>query len=210
MQRRWALLVTAAIALGACAGPRVPELAYLPPSGLPPAGRSAFVQQHAPLVWGNILDRLQQQGVELTEVDERAGRMVVEYRGDPEPFVDCGWIVSYDRNGLERVPASAAASEFLGRREGDPATLARELRLEARMTVEVEPNADASVVGIETLYEVTKTVAAARSGLRLNEETITFRTGDSAAFDMGTVCQPNGRLERLVFDALPAISVAGR
>jgi hypothetical protein len=68
-----------------CAAPDPPELDYLPPSGQPAAHRSAFVRQQPWLVWGNILDHLQQQGARMTEFDEAAGEIVVVYSGDPQP-----------------------------------------------------------------------------------------------------------------------------
>ena len=62
-----------------------PELDYLPPSGQPAAGRSAFVRQQPWLVGGNILDHLQHQGARVSAANEAAGSTVVTYSGDPKP-----------------------------------------------------------------------------------------------------------------------------
>jgi hypothetical protein len=80
------------------------------------------------------------------------------------------------------------------------------------MTVRVEPDGEAAIVRTDSIYALTKTVAAdagAEPADILHSETISFATGQSGAFSSGTACQPNGELERLVFDALPALSMAG-
>jgi hypothetical protein len=196
-------------ALAACGTPDRPELDYLPPSGAPPASRSAFVQQQPWLVWGNLLDHLQQQqGLQLAELDEPSGEMAVAYSGDPEPFVDCGWIVVYEEDELDRIPAARSQADFERRLEGDIVTLERGLRLAARMNVKLEPDGEATVVRADSSYLLTKTVTPEDGQEPLHEETIRFSTGETASFGSTTTCQPNGKLERLVLDALPAVSVA--
>lgn len=209
MESRAALAALTVACLAGCGAPRTPELEYLPPSGRPAADRSAVVQQGAWLVWGNILDHLQQRNLEIIDLDERSGELAVIYRGDPEPYIDCGWIVTYGRDLLDRVPAAASQSSFLRRRDGRAVTLDRELTLDARMEVRIEPQGEQSLVRADTSYVLTKTILSDGEEPPLHTETIRFRTGQSAAFSAGTTCQPNGNLERVVFDALPAVSLAG-
>jgi hypothetical protein len=192
-----------------CAAPERPELEYLPPSGRPAADRSAFVRQQPWLVWGNILDHLQQQGVRVSEADEAVGRIVVTYSGDPEPYVDCGWIVIYEGDEFERVPAARSEASFLRRREGELVTVERDLALDARMTVEIEPSGEDAIVRADSTYVLTKIIEASEEEEPLHAETIQLASGQSDAFTSGTRCQPNGELERLVFDALPTVSLAG-
>ncbi|HEX6111219.1 MAG TPA: hypothetical protein VFZ10_02855 [Geminicoccaceae bacterium] len=192
-----------------CTAPDRPELDYVPPSGQPAEDRSAFVRQQPWLVWGNILDHLQQQGVRVTEVDEPAGRLVVTYRGDPEPYVDCGWIVIHEDEELERLPAARSEASFLRRRDGELVTLERDLRLDARMIVQIEPSGEDAIVRADSTYVLTKTIESSDGQEPLHAETIRLGPGQSDAFTSGTQCQPNGELERLVFDALPTVSLAG-
>jgi hypothetical protein len=208
MRHGWGSLALIS-ALAGCGTPDRPELDYLPPSGVPAAGRSAFVQQRPWLVWGNLLDHLQQRGLRVTELDEPAGEIVVEYSGDPEPYVDCGWIVVYGDDDLDPVPAARSDSSFRRRIDGEIVELGRDLRLEARMNVKVEPDGEATLVRAVSTYRLTKTVTSDDADEPLHEETIRFGTGETANFVSTTTCQPNGELERLVFDALPAVSVAG-
>jgi hypothetical protein len=203
------LAVVVAAGLGGCGTPRPPSLDYLPPSGNPAATPSTVVRQPSWLVWSSILDHLQQRGLPAGELDEAAGEMVVRYTGDPEPYVDCGWIVAYRKNELERTPAAAADASFLRRHEGEAVTLERDLRLDARMTVQVEQEGEAAVVRTESVYALTKTIASEAADQPLHSETISFESGESGTFSSGTICQPTGDLERMVLDALPALSLAG-
>ena len=209
MRSAIALAVAAAASLAGCGSPRPPSLDYLPPSGNPAATPSTVVRQPSWLVWSSILDHLQQRGLPAGELDEAAGEMVVRYSGDPEPYVDCGWIVTYRRDDLERTPAAAAETSFLRRHNGEAVTVERDLTLEARMTVQVEPEGEAAVVRTDSVYVLTKTIVPEAAEEPLHSETISFESGESGAFSSGTTCQPTGDFERMVMDALPALSLAG-
>jgi hypothetical protein len=210
MRRPIVLAALLAAGLGGCAAARSPTLEYLPPSGPPAAARSAVVRQQPWLAWGNIVDRLQQQaGLTISEADEVEGALVVRYHGDPEPYVDCGWILAYQRLAVERTPAAAALATFERRWQGKLVTVERGLELEARMTVQVEPDGETAVVRTDSTYGLTKSVAPQAAEQPLHSETIGFHSGESGTFSSGTVCQPTGALERLVLDALPPLSFAG-
>jgi hypothetical protein len=208
-QPRTAIVTLLLAGLAGCAAPKPPQLDYLPPSGQPAAERSAFVRHQPWLVWGNILDHLQQQGAQVSIVDEAGGKLVVFYNGDPQPYVDCGWIVTYRGDELDRVPAAASDASFLRRRDGKVVTVERELRLDARTRVDVEPSGEDATVRTDSTYLLTKTISMPGARQPFHAETIDFHTGESDAFSAGTACQPNGELERLVFDGLPAMSLAG-
>jgi hypothetical protein len=203
------------IALGlvgcATAPERPAEIGYLAPTGLPPSARSAVVQQRPSLLLGNLVDRLQQDSFAVTHLDEQRGLVVVHYSGDPEPYVDCGWIVAYQTGALKRIPAATANASFDRPVAQDTLELDRDLRLDGRMVVSLEPEGRNTVVSTDTTYVLTKTVDAARpdgDDLGHVRETISFKTGESGAFRKGTQCQPNGRFERAVLDSLPATAFA--
>jgi hypothetical protein len=187
-----------------CAVPDRPDLGYLPPSGRPPADRTAFVRQQAWLVWGNILDHLQQR---VAAFDEATGKLVVVYKGDPEPYVDCGWIVTHDDDEFDRFPAARSDARLLRRREGEVVTVERDLKLDARMDVYVMASGEDAIVRTESTYVLTKTIESAEAEQPLHNETINFHTGQSGTFSSGTTCQPNGELERLVLEVLPTVSL---
>ena len=214
MRRGLVGLILIPLGLGACATPAEPppEIDYLAPTGLPPSPRSSLVQLNPDLVVGNLVDQLQQGSFTVTHLDEQAGHVVVVYSGDPEPYIDCGWIVAYQTGQLQRIPAASATATFDHAVQQDLLELNRELRLDGRMIVDLEPEGPNTVVSTDTTYVLTKTVDAARpsGGSRgRSRETISFKTGESGKFSKGTLCQPNGRFERAVLDSLPATSVAG-
>jgi hypothetical protein len=65
------------------------------------------------------------------------------------------------------------------------------------------------VVSPETVYVLTKTIDVLPDDgppRGRTQETISFRTGETGTFSKGTRCQPNGALERVVLDSLPATS----
>jgi hypothetical protein len=212
-----------ALGLGSCASqappplpPRAvdpPEIGYFTPAGPPPAVRSAVIQQRPEMLLDAIVDRLQQASLEVSEVDREAGFVVARYRGDPEPFVDCGWIITYDPGELERIPAASAAVSFDRMVESDPSKLNRQLRLDGRMVVSLTPQGTGTVVSTATTYVLTKVIdlsgpdGASRGQ---SHEVISFNTGESGRFAKGTQCQPNGRFERVVLDSLPATSIVAQ
>jgi hypothetical protein len=189
-----------------------PQIGYLAPTGLPPAPRSSLVELEPDLVVGNVVDRLQQSAFTVTHLDEQAGHVVVVYSGDPEPYVNCGWIVAYETGQLERIPAASATASFDHAVEQDLLELNRQLRLDGRMIVDLEPEGPNTLVSTDTTYVLTKIVDTAGPDGRSrgqSRETISFKTGESAKFSKGTLCQPTGSFERAVLDSLPATSVAG-
>jgi hypothetical protein len=210
MRTRTAAVTLFVAGAAGCAAPDRPELDYLPPSGQPAAARSVFLRQQPWLVWGNILDHLQQQGARVTDLDEAAGQLAVVYSGDPQPYVDCGWIVIYEGAELDRLPAAQSDASLRRRHDGEVVTLERELRLDARMNVHVEPYGEDAIVRTDSTYVLTKTISSIDAAEPLHAETIDFQAGESGAFSSGTRCQPNGELERLVFEALPPISLVSR
>ena len=88
-------------------------------------------------------------------------------------------------------------------------SLERDLTLDARMSVHVEPSGEDAIVRTDSTYVLTKTISSPDSDEPLHAETISFRIGESGTFSSGTRCQPNGELERLVLEALPTVSPPG-
>jgi hypothetical protein len=206
-------LAAIALGLGACVAPPPPpppQVGYLAPSGLPPVARTAVIQRPTDLVLGDIVDRLQQSSFTISDIDEEAGLIVVRYRGDPEPYVDCGWIVTYDPGELDRVPAATASASFDRQVEHEFLKLHRQLQLDGRMVVRLTPRGTGTVVSPTTTYVLTKSIDATEIGgssAGQARQIISFGTGESATFPKGTRCQPNGRFERVVLDSLPATSL---
>ena len=181
------------------------------PFGLRATGRAAngdgfrSCRSTCGLIWNQLLDRLIQADLEIDLADPERGIIVARYSGDPEPYVTCGWIL-VDRGGeLEEIPASGATS-FKRVVQGRRLEVNRDLNLDARLVVEVNPDGDGAAVETTSNYVLTKTVAAAnQAGWTRGraQEVVSFSSGGRGEFSKGTICQSNGALERTVLDVLP-------
>jgi hypothetical protein len=214
MRPRVALISVLACALAACAGTAPSRLGYAPPAEQPAQPRPGYVgQPAADLIWHQLLDRLNQSDLQVDLADRERGVMVARYSGDPAPYVTCGWILLYGPGEPEQIDASSDAS-FDRVVQGRSFGIGRDLKLDARLVVEIKPEGDHAFVEATSNYVLTKTVSAeARSGWRQarTHEIVSFSTGERGEFSKGTVCQPNGALERTVLDILPpATRVAQR
>jgi hypothetical protein len=204
-------------ALSACAvttsGP--PRLGYTPPSEEPGAPGAAYARQDSGLIWNQLLDRLIQSPLQVDLADPERGIVVASYSGDPEPYVTCGWILVDHGGELEQVPASGQAS-FRRVVRGRQLEVSRGMKLDARLVVHVEPDTDGAAVETTSNYVLTKTIEAANpAGWSRGraQEVVSFSAGGRGEFSKGTVCQPNGALERIVLDVLPrttSAQLAGR
>jgi hypothetical protein len=213
-------LVRARVALGilawavaACAANEPPQLGYAPPAERPTKPAAGYVgPASADLIWDQLLDRLNQSGLQVDLADRQRGVMVATYGGDPAPYVTCGWILRYGEGEPEQIDASSEASfdRIMRRRSIE---IGRDLKLDARLAVEVRPGGGEALVEATATYVLTKTVVAAyRSGQQRGRtyEIVSFSTGERGAFSKGTVCQPNGALERTVLDIMPSATQAAQ
>jgi hypothetical protein len=193
--------------LGACAvdASKPARLSYSPPQSQSAEPNLAAAGQPAGLVWNQLLDRLIQASMEIDLADPERGIIVARYSGDPTPYVTCGWIL-VDRGGeREQIPASGATS-FKRVVQGRRLEVNRDLNLDARLVVEVKPDGRGAAVETTSNYVLTKTIAAAnQAGWSQGraQEVVSFSSGGRGEFSKGTICQPNGALERTVLDVLP-------
>ena len=214
MRARAALLGMIAWALAACAANEPPRLGYAPPADRPTTPGAGYVGgPSADLIWNQLLDRLSQSDLKVGLADPERGVMVATYEGEAAPYVTCGSILLYRDGEPEQIDASADASfdRVMGRRSVE---VDRDLKLDARLVVEVKPGGGEAIVEATGNYVLTKSVVAAyRSGSERARayEIVSFSTGERGAFSKGTVCQPNGALEQTVLDIMPpATQVAQR
>ena len=214
MRTRLALINALAWALAACADTAPPpRLDYAPPADPPTTPGAGYVgSPSADLIYGQLLDRLHQSGLQVTLADPERGVMVATYSGEAAPYVTCGWILVHGDGGPEQVDASSEAT-FRRMVQGRTIEIGRDLNLDARLAVEVRPRGREALVEATANYVLTKTVVAAdRSGRQRGHtfEIVSFSTGERGAFRKGTVCQPNGALERTVLDIVPPATRVAR
>jgi hypothetical protein len=191
-------------AVAACAD-MAPRVGYAPPADRPSKPGPGYVDAaSADLIWNQLLDRLQQSGLQVDLADPQRGVMVATYSGDAAPYVTCGSILLDDGGEPERIDASSQAT-FHRVVRGRPVEIERDLKLDARLAVEAQPRGGEAFVAATGNYVLTKTVVAEGGRQRGRAyEIVSFSTGERGAFSKGTVCQPNGALERTVLDIMPA------
>ena len=189
--------------LSGCAGAGgPPEIRYVHPTNSPPNASLVRVHQSDQVVWQQLLSRLQQSPLKVERTDAAAGLIVATYRGDPEPYVDCGVIMAYGPQDLNKTPGSSPEAAFDWASDGHAAVLKRSLELNGRMVIQVRAADPDALVAVDSTYVLTKIVAVDEQ--KSSPEFASFTTGKRGKFPAGTVCQPTGKLERLVLDGLPA------
>jgi hypothetical protein len=199
-----ALPLLLAVIVG-CTTPAVPpDIRYLPPDAPPPLERELRLQQSEDAVWATLLERLQASPLAMERADRQAGLIVTRYKGDPEPYVDCGWIMSYGTQDMTRMPGASGEATFDWLDQDQWLNVRRNLELNGRVVVQVRPAGPTTLVSTDGTYVVTKAFRAAnRSGepAGRSHETISFTSAEQGRFASGTVCRPTGALERLALGA---------
>lgn len=183
----------AALARQAPASPEV--LTYLPPTGRPAPVLDRYLGAAPEVVFDSVQEALRGGGLRITHLDERRGLITATYAGDGRSYLNCGAITAVPERGTPRmIEASTQAISFRpGPTAGGP-VVERELILNARVVVRLRPDDGGTRLRSSVTYVVSKRVSAAGS---LQVETVAFESGGRGRFAIGTVCQPNGALERL-------------
>ncbi len=210
MLHRNLLVISACLALAGClvSAPLKDMVGYVPPTSLPAQPKRTLVADQQDRVWTQLLTALESSDFEVAQVDEAKNLLVARYSGNPEPYIDCGSIVTHQNGSLGQIAGSAASVALNYEVDQKPVILDRTLSLDSRIIIELGDQPRGTVISTDTTYVVTKTVdiqdssGAVREGSR---ETVSFEAGNRAEFSKGTACQPNGSLDLAVLQSLPNI-----
>lgn len=186
------MLAAVTATLASCAG-RPPSYQYFEPSAQPPVRQQYLVSGSPHRVQNEIVAALRDSPFEVTRIDPRGRFVIAEYSGDPQPFLDCGLLLTISRTKPVETDATPAvlAERTLQTRAG---TFDRTLRLDARLMTEIEPRGRRSLVKTNATYVLSKLLHD-DDGELAGQETVAFSSGERAAFRKGTVCQPTGAFE---------------
>ncbi len=193
---------------GACSTSSTPtsierdSITYSPPSsptrGITPVSVSAEPEG----VRDVVENSLSLAGFEVEERPE-SDLIVATYRGAPDRYIDCG---TYAFRGIE--PRSAAARTVsVAAGQGENIRLERRLDLYARTTIELDDTPGSTRLDQRVDYVVVKNVDAFDSSGEListNPEVISFSSGGSDSFDIGTTCVSKGVLETSIAETVRA------
>jgi hypothetical protein len=199
------VLLLLACAAAGCNSVPDRKLVYLEPTAATRVATRAIAPQAPNAVREALIANLAADGLEITHANTDEDIISLFYGGNPEPYVDCGWIVTTEprRGGeTERMAAAQAEATLAGARRWPDNIVDRMMRLDGRVVVQLDPLAggNQTVVATEATYVLTLT---SRGSETSNRETISFRTGESASFGVGTSCRATGQLEAAVLDAIP-------
>ncbi len=207
--RSWATLAT--LIFASCSSPSNPHdmIGYVPPTSLPAQPKRTMVRDRPVQVWNNLMTVLQRSAFELDHADIGKHLIIARYFGDPEPYLDCGSIVTRENGVLAQVAGAAENVRLSSMLDARPVILNRALDLESRIIIRLEAQPRGTVISTDTTYTVTKAVEIQESlgtYVESHEETVRFSAGERKAFKKGTTCQPNGFLDVSILQHLPNIS----
>jgi hypothetical protein len=126
------------------------------PTDSPARTSEIRIPQSHRFVWERLLDHLQQSPLPVERVDQNAGLIVTIYKGNPEPYVDCGWIMSYGPRDLDRAPGATPEATFERLDHGAKSRIRRSLELNGRMVVRVRPTDLNTPLTADSTYVLTK------------------------------------------------------
>lgn len=176
---------------------------YQAPEREPKGERRRYVEADVDAVFAEVWAHLEAQGFALQTVDPSKRIIVAHFGGDPRPYLDCGSVVLLvdGKPGDPPKTFSAAKAEVRTtktvnkRRYG----LLRQLRVDVRLVVRVEPRGKGARVYSEAIYVATKAVHRLRKGgvpdALLSREVVSFTSDRRGQFDTGTVCVATGKAE---------------
>ncbi|MBU4320233.1 MAG: hypothetical protein KJ739_04005 [Nitrospinae bacterium] len=193
-----------------CAG----KFEYTRPTSPPTLNNSVVITKSKDELWKIIVPMLGKQFFVINNLDKDSGIINISYSGDPEKYVDCGWINSYVKNARgERTysfPASKAYQEYEVmdlEHGGGLLFFNRKMSLEGRMNIIVEEmDGTKSRVTANTKYILTKTTTVRDVQNRSNTltDTISFNSGQESTFAgrAATTCRSTSKLEDEVLTLL--------
>lgn len=197
----------------ACAG----KMQYTPPSMTSSMQNVITLNKSKEDLWKSIIPALGKSFFVINNLDKTSGIINVSYSGDPEKYVDCGRINSYVKNARgERTydfPASKAHQSYEVMDMDSGAGLLfvdRKMNLEGRINIIIEEvSSKDTQITINTKYVLTKsgTVRNVQGAFSHFSDTISFVSGQQGTFPgaaahSGTLCRPNGTLEKEILTIL--------
>lgn len=201
----WAMLIVAGCT---SSKPMRDMVGYVPPTSLPAQPKRTLVADKQDLVWNQLVDFLETSAFEIDHIDEEKNLLIARYSGDPEPYIDCGSIVTHQSGALGQIAGSSSTIALNYEIDEKPVILNRTLNLDSRIIIRLADQPRGTVIKTDTTYVVTKTIdvadpsGAVKEG---NRETVSFEAGGRGEFSKGTACQPNGSLDLAVLQSLPNI-----
>lgn len=187
-----------------CAG----RFDYVRPASVETPPHVLIVTKSREEVWRQVSRSLVKDRFLLDGIDREAGVVTLTYAGDPEPYVDCGYITSYVTNvrgeRTYRFAAATASTEYEIMTGTEILSIVRRLTLDARIAVTMTAvDTTATRISATTRYTLVRTMLVhdAKRRSRTISDFISFDTGQEATFPGAVACRASGMLETDVLSA---------
>ena len=105
--RYLAVLVVLVAAGCSTSKPLKDMVGYVPPTNLPAQPKRTLVADRQEQVWARLVDTLGASTFSIEHIDEDERLLVIRYSGNPEPYIDCGSIVTHQNGALGQVTGAA-------------------------------------------------------------------------------------------------------
>lgn len=201
-------IFTVLLALGlltACVG----RFDYVRPVSVAPATLSQVVSKSREDVWRTILVSPLQDRFAINGLDRDAGVITLTYSGDPERYVDCGYITSYVKNvrgeRTYRFSAANASAEYELMTGREIVSIERRMELGARIAVMLTPIGEKETrisATVQYILSRTMQIRDTQDRLQTISQITNFSSDQEGTFPGGVVaCRPSGVLEADVLAA---------
>lgn len=182
---------------------------YLQPHGYGSNYATRQVERPREAVWNDSLAEFRRQAWVIDALDKASGSLTLSYKGDPRDYIDCGRIVSGERDERGRqkfnFPAASARQGYEVADKTGIWRVERKLSAEGRVNlVFEEAGAGRTKVSATTVYMLHRELAvsnSARASPEVSTESIQLTGGRAVTFpgaELGAIvaCIATGKLER--------------
>jgi hypothetical protein len=204
-------LCLTALALAGCAG----TLKYDPPIGVAPITSTKELGRSRDEVWASMVPALGKQFFVINNLDKSSGLVNVSYSGDPERYVNCGWITSSVKNARGERSYSFPGARGHQRYEAFTPNLQlfaidRKMDLDGRVNIILEsvgPTQTRASVNTRYVMKLETTVRDMEGRSSHSSKNISFNGGAVGRFPAtadgrATECQATGALEKELLDLI--------
>lgn len=181
--------------------------AYTPPSQRSSGQNTIVIPAQREAFWKLFVSSLSSEFFVINNLDRETGLVNVSYSGDPEQFVDCGWIKSTVYGKEWEFPAARANAYYEYVNGIYYFRVNWQMQLDGRMNIIVQEEDKTSTrVTVNTRYALNRRIFESDPQGRSasNADTVSFNYGQEGYFAVrsrdGTplTCRSTGNLERQI------------
>lgn len=201
-----------AIALAGCAG----RMNYIKPTQQVRAVQEKVLHQSYKQTWANTLQTLKNRGYAVETADPSAGLIRLRVTGDPEPYVNCGQVVSevatlrYKIWRTYKFDAAAGHTAYEQIMDGNIWDVVRDMRMDTVVDINLKPVGRTQTrAGLDTHYQITRNLKFSNATHKPYEpinDTINFNYLSKGVFPNGvgtsTECWATGKLESKILNLI--------